>query len=267
MSETQSQSTPLDQIIDLDTHPLGDEVFRASCREALAANGVLSLTGFLQDEALATLVADATETAPLAYYASGTHNVYLTPRDECLDADHVFNRQVVSSKGVIGTDQLAPDSLLHDLYHSSLFQSFICDVVEQEAIYPYADPLSSINVHYAGDGKELGWHFDNSAFAITLLLQAPEAGGVFEYVKDVRDAEAGDYNFDAVEAILDGVTPATSLPIEPGTLVLFRGRNAMHRVTPTIGKRDRMLVVLAYNEAPHIALSESARMTFFGRLG
>ena len=43
-------------------------------------------------------------------------------------------------------------------------------------------------------GKELNWHFDNSEFAITLLLQAPEAGGVFEYVRDLRDAEAGDMN-------------------------------------------------------------------------
>ena len=261
-----TQETAINDIIDLATHPLGDEGFRASCREALAKNGVLSLAGFLKEEALAEFVTDAAKTAPLAYYASGTHNVYLTPRDDSLGADHVFNRQVVSSKGVIGTDQLAPQSRLHDLYHSALFQSFICDVVEQEAIYPYADPLSSINVHYAGEGKELGWHFDNSAFAITLLLQAPEAGGVFEYVKDVRDADAGDYNFEAVEAILDGAAPVTSLAITPGTLVLFRGRNAMHRVTPTIGKRDRMLVVLAYNEAPHIALSESARMTFFGRL-
>ena len=41
----------------------------------------------------------------------------------------------------------------------------------------------------------------------------------------------------------------------------------MHRVTPTIGNRPRFLVVLAYNDAPDIALSEQARMTFFGRLG
>ena len=139
-------------------------------------------------------------------------------------------------------------------------------MVEQEAIYPYADPLSSINVHYAGEGKELGWHFDNSAFVITLLLQAPEAGGVFEYVKDVRNADAGDYNFEAVEAILMAQRLSHHLRLPQGHWSYF-ARNAMHRVTPTIGKRDRMLVVLAYNEAPNIALSESARMTFFGRLG
>jgi hypothetical protein len=50
--------------------------------------------------------------------------------------------------------------------------------------------LSSINVHYADEGQELGWHFDNSEFAITLLLQAPQSGGQFEYVRDLRDAES-----------------------------------------------------------------------------
>ena len=47
--------------------------------------------------------------------------------------------------------------------------------------------------------------------------------------------------------------------------MLFRGRNAMHRVTPTEGDITRMLVVLA-NAQPDVMLSESARMTFYGRL-
>jgi hypothetical protein len=41
----------------------------------------------------------------------------------------------------------------------------------------------------------------------------------------------------------------------------------MHRVTPTIGRRTRILVVLAYNTEPGVALSQAARMTFYGRLG
>ena len=56
------------------------------------------------------------------------------------------------------------------------------------------------------------------------------------------------------------------LNMKPGTLVLFRGRNSIHRVTPTIGNLKRILVVLAYNSEPGIALSESARQTFYGRL-
>ena len=62
-------------------------------------------------------------------------------------------------------------------------------------------------------------------------------------------------------------TPVKTLNMEEGTLVLFRGLNSLHRVTPTIGNRARILVVLAYNNKPGVSLSETARMTFFGRLG
>jgi predicted 2-oxoglutarate/Fe(II)-dependent dioxygenase YbiX len=140
-------------------------------------------------------------------------------------------------------------------------------VLGEDRLYEYADPLSSVNVHFAETGKELGWHFDNSSFAITLLLQAPKDGGAFEYVRDLRDADKGELNFDGVRAVLDGDKQTRHLTMAPGTLVMFRGRNSMHRVTPTIGDICRILVVFAYNAEPDIALSESARMTFFGRLG
>ena len=54
--------------------------------------------------------------------------------------------------------------------------------------------------------------------------------------------------------------------MDAGTLALFRGRNSMHRVTPVYGGSTRVLAVLAYNSEPGVALSESARMTFYGRL-
>ena len=98
------------------------------------------------------------------------------------------------------------------------------------------------------------------------MIQSPRDGGVFEYVKDVRDADAGEMNFALCERVLDGDIATEKLSMDAGALVLFRGRNSMHRVTPTIGNRTRMLVVLAYNTEPGIALSESARMTFYGRL-
>ena len=133
-------------------------------------------------------------------------------------------------------------------------------------MFEYADPLSSINLHYAAAGQELGWHYDNSSFAITLLIQKPTGGAAFEYVKDVRDTDAGDMAFDQTGKILNGEVPVTELNMEEGTLVLFRGRNSIHRVTPTQGDITRMLVVLAYNNQPDVSLSESARKTFYGRL-
>jgi predicted 2-oxoglutarate/Fe(II)-dependent dioxygenase YbiX len=73
-------------------------------------------------------------------------------------------------------------------------------------------------------------------------------------------------NFDGVGRVLNGEVRPERLTMDAGALVLFRGRNAIHRVAPVEGSRTRVLVVLAYNSEPGTSLSESARMTFFGRL-
>jgi hypothetical protein len=173
---------------------------------------------------------------------------------------------VISSKGCICDDIIPAQSPLRYLYNSEDFKFFLCTILGEEALYEYADPLSSINLHYAKPGQELGWHFDNSSFAITLMIKAPEKGGQFEYVSEMRNSKKGEMNFDGVRAMLDGKIPVETLNLKPGDLVLFRGRDAIHRVVPVEGGK-RILVVLAYNTEPGIALSESARQTFFGRLG
>ena len=257
----------LSDFIDFSSCPVWDLAFTRQCAARLESDGVLTLPGFLQDDAIDMLVAEAEARKQDAYFTASSHNVYLSEPRPDLDAGHVYNRQITSSKGCITTDQVPEQSRLKIIYKAPEFRKFIATIVGEPALYEYADPLSSINVHYADEGQELGWHFDNSEFAITLLLQAPQSGGQFEYVRDLRDAEAGEMNFAGVAAVLDGEAVIERPTVTQGTLMLFRGRNAMHRVTPTIGRTTRILVVLAYNAEPGIALSEAARMTFFGRLG
>ena len=256
----------MSDLIRFDLHPLADADWRRECREQLNQHGALVLRQFLQPAALRSIIAEGEAQRHQAYHTVSKHNVYLMKADEAYSADHPRNRDVSSTKGCITDDLIAADSPLRQLYNDALFKGFLCDVLGETALYPYADPLSSINLHYAPDGQELGWHFDNSSFAITLLVQKPRAGGVFQYVKDLRNADAGEMNFDGVEAVLDQQRPVNALEIEAGDLVLFRGRNSLHRVTPTEGDITRMLAVLAYNTQPGIALSETARMTFYGRL-
>jgi hypothetical protein len=259
--------TALSDIIDFSACPVSNPLFARQCAARLASDGILTLPSFLQSGAVDMLVAEAEAQKHNAYFTASSHNVYLSEPRPDLDASHVFNRQIISSKGCITTDQVPEQSRLKIIYDAPEFRKFIATIVGEPALYEYADPLSSINVHYADEGQELGWHFDNSEFAITLLLQAPQSGGQFEYVRDLRDAEAGEMNFAGVAAVLDGEAVIERPTVTQGTLMLFRGRNAMHRVTPTIGRMTRILVVLAYNAEPGIALSEAARMTFFGRLG
>lgn len=246
-------------------HRLSDPGYVAKCKSVLDRAGALVLDDFFAKNAIEQVIEQSLQQQDHVFYAGSTHNVYLTDADPSLGSDHPFNRQVVSSKGLIADDQIALDSPLRDLYNSDQFRSFLAGILGIDRVFPYADDVSSINVHFADAGRELGWHFDNSAFAVTMLLQAPQAGGVFEYVPAVRDADAGDMAFDRVAAVLDGTEPVQTLQFDPGALVLFRGRDALHRVTPVQGDTTRLLVVFAYNEQPGITLSDSARTTFYGQ--
>lgn len=257
----------LQQIVDLSTYPITDADFQTECRDAFNEGGVLVMPGFTTKAAIESVRAEGQANRDSVYAKTEEHTVYLSPPDPKFAPDHPRNRMVTSSKGCITDDLIPQDSALRSLYDAPEFRDFLCAVLGEEALYEYADPLSSINLHFAKTGQELGWHFDNSSFSITLMVQPPEKGGEFEYVTDVRDADAGETGFDAVADILEGRRVAKQLVVEAGTLVFFRGRNSLHRVAPNQGDRTRMLAVLAYNSSPGTALSEAARMTFYGRTG
>ncbi len=262
------RAAPMDiaDIVDLDRYPLDSEGFGTRANTILDEQGVLVLEGFIRPAALSVMQDEAKAGQDRAYFCKQSHSVYLTPPDPAKAATHPVNRQVESSKGCICDDVIPSGSPLRLLYDHPTFRNFVKRATGEAELHPYADPLSSINIHYANRGQELGWHFDNSSFAITLLIQKPEAGARFEYVKDLRNADIGDMNFDGVGAVLDGTLAPQVLSMEAGTLVLFRGRNSIHRVSPNESDTTRMLAVLAYNSEPGVELSESARMTFYGRL-
>jgi hypothetical protein len=256
----------LQQIVEIGAYPILDRAFRDQCKTTLDYAGVLILPSFLKPSAIAAIYKEGQDGRDRAYFCKQKHNVYLTDPDPNFPPDHPRNRKVLSSKGCICDDVINVDSPLRQLYDSEEFRNFLCVVLSEQALYKYADTLSSINLHYADPGQELGWHFDNSSFAITLMIKAPEQGGAFEYVRRVRNFEKGELNYKGVDAVLNGNALVQTLNMQPGALVLFRGRDSLHRVTPVEGLKTRVLVVLAYNKEPGIALSASARQTFFGRL-
>ena len=260
------EETKLASIIDLQKHPIDENHYREKCKTKLDKSGVLVLDNFLFESSVKSILAEAKAQENLAYYCVNEHNVYLDPFDKELSKSHPRNKTVSSSKGCITDDQVPEKSSLRALYNSPKFKDFLCVVLGETVLYKYDDNLSSINIHYAKEGQELGWHFDNSSFAITLLIQKPEAGGQFEYIRQFRNSDNNDNNYDGVLDLLNGSCNTEKLLMENGTLVLFRGKDAIHRVTPTIGNRTRILSVLAYNSKPDVSLSESARITFFGKL-
>lgn len=257
----------IDQIVDMSLHQLDENQWCEKKRTELQENGAIKLQNFLTANMLVQLQKEAQLGLGEAYFNPQSHNIYLTPPDPAFDATHIRNRLVKSSKGCITDDQIADNSPLKQLYHNKIFIKALCHILEEQALFDYADSLSSVNIHYANEGEELGWHFDNSSFAVTLMIQPAKKGGDFEFVRDVRDANANDWGFALSEQIIEGTQIAQTISLAAGDLLLFRGRNSLHRVSPVEDNSTRQLAVLAYNNQPGISLSQNARLTFYGRIG
>ena len=102
------------------THRIDDSSYVAQCAEQLDAHGALVLPAFFTPEAIAAVVAQSEHRESDAFYANSTHNVYITPPKPELGDDHTYNRQVVSSKGLIADDEIPADSPLRSVYNLSL---------------------------------------------------------------------------------------------------------------------------------------------------
>ena len=254
-------------IIDVQRHPIEDlNSYVSGCREELLKNSILILNNFLTNEALLELQHEANALQKDAFYCSQNHNVLLAEKNWLLKDDHPCNVAVVSDKGCVPHDLIPTHSHLRAIYTSEIFKSFIQSVLSVDTIYPYADSLSSINYNYYQKSQQLGWHFDNASFAITLMIQASAAGGKFQYVVDARNEKKGTVNVPLVDAVLQNNYPVEELQIKEGTLVLFNGQNYLHRVTPVASSKPRVLATLNYNLEKDLELTENARLTFFGRL-
>ena len=254
-----------ENIINLEQHPIQESDYSKSCKDQLDVAGALVMKKFLTHETVKSLQAEAREVRPLAYFCHQKHNAYLLDPDPDFPAEHIRNLEQVSDKGCITHDQVPENSLLRTLYEWPDFRKFLKRVLG-EPVFPYADTLSSININYYEQGQQLGWHFDNASFAVTLMLQSPGQGGEFEYREKVRNSEKGDSAFADTEAVIKGKLKPKTLAMGDDALVLFRGRNSLHRVAPVASEHARILVTLNFNTEPGIMLSELARMAFFGRI-
>ena len=256
----------LRKIINYNNHPLDDPKYVSLCKKQIVDNSILVLKNFLNKDCLDELILEAKKLENKAFYCSQNHTILLGQSDKSLKLDDPLNIEVKSDKGCVPHDLLSKKSKLNIIYQSSKFKKFLKDVLNLKYIYPYADPLSSINYNYYQNSQQLGWHFDNASFAITLMIQSADSGGQFEYVSKGRDFNKNLIDRSYIKKILDNSIKANKVNSEAGTLILFYGRNYLHRVTPVTSKKPRILVTLNYNEEEGTKLSENARLTFFGRI-
>mgnify|MGYP000594376985 FL=1 len=256
----------INTIIDYNKHPINDVKYIQECNSLIKKNSLLVLENFLSKNSLLKILNEAKKLEDHAYYCQQQHTILLSKQSDDIDKNDPLNRLMISDKGCVPHDLINKNSDLNILYNSEVFKSFIKNVLNLNNIFPYIDKLSSINLNYYQNGQQLGWHFDNASFAITLMIQSSTFGGEFEYITEGRNSKDNYIDKELISNIIDGKNKPKKLDVNDGTLILFYGRNYLHRVTPVKSQTPRILITLNYNEENHIELSENARLTFFGRV-
>jgi hypothetical protein len=266
----ESDSRRLDGIVDLKRYPI-DAPESPAYRQMLAAasrgletTGACVFEGFMRAPAVRQTLAEIDPLSPGAFVCGRPHNVYLVAPDPAYPADHPRNRQVRSVKAGLADDEIPANSPVRAIYEAECFRSFLCQALKIDRLFAFDDPLGSINVGFYGVNQELGWHFDNSVFTVTIMLRQSESGGLFEYAPNIREESPA--GFDVVQQILDGRSPLVrELKQDPGALVLFKGSRSLHRVTPSFGPLPRTIAILSYAPVPNYSLTEHNRQLFYGR--
>jgi hypothetical protein len=267
-----SETRLIEQVVNTTRYPLAepgtdgwnDVVSRI--RHELHSVGCSVLSDFIRPSMRESLRQECAAVAPLAYYDVETVNVYNIATDLSLPEDHPGRIAMRRGNAFVARDRISTDLIIHRLYSSELFQRFVASCFELPRLYELADRLSGLCLNVVNPKMEHPWHFDTNEFTVSMLTQAPEAGGVFEYCPNIRSVSQE--NLDDVRAVLVGAGSQLirRLLLRPGDLQLFKGRYSLHRVSSVQGGTARHSAIFAYSERPGVIGSVARTRQLFGRV-
>ena len=230
-------------LIDTDRWPLNDTALHEQLHRVFCAENVVVLPGFIRHEYIDELVRESEELMTVSY------------------------RSEVNGKvNVVAYDQFPAHSLLRALYEWDGLMNFVGKVLGEAKLFRYADELGALNLSSMIDGDDLGWHFDQTDFVVSIALQPSISGGEFKNAARIRSADNN--NEDIVQAVRNGERPdlVRVEPMTPGTLMVFNGRWSLHQVSPIVGDVTRHVALLAYDTKPGTESNQELKFTRYGRM-
>lgn len=263
----------LHDLVDLGRYPIDmpdSPAYRqmiADLRRELDMDGCAVLPGFVHEDGLKHLVAEADIVAPQAHRSFNRTNAYFTRDDPGFDGAHPIRRFFDRSNAFVPADNFPETGPLRRIYEFEGFMPFIRDALDEaeDRFFRYDDPLADVIVNVVEEGQGFPWHFDTNNYTVTLAIQNGESGGAFEYAPNLRTSE--DENFEGVAAVLDGNRAhVRELDLQPGDLQIFKGRYSLHRVAPVRGKRRRYVGIFSFVEAEGMCGSVERTQQLYGRV-
>jgi hypothetical protein len=257
-------------LVDGDRYPIADlssvgaRSLAARCRAELDGSGVSILPGFLTPAAVERAAAESAELAPLGHHSDVEGTPYLELPDDGWPDGHPRVTWAHTRLTATAYDRFPPGAVLRSVYESDELLAFLSYALGFE-VFRYDDPLGGLNLASMDDGDTLAWHYDQTDFVVSVAVQESETGGDFECVPNTRTPD--DERYDEVAAILrgDADSRVVTIPMTPGTLMLFEGRHTLHRVSPIGGTRPRYVGLFGYDRKPGTCSSELLRLIRYGR--
>jgi len=227
----------LAELIDLDTYPIDQpdsEAYRAvveQAREGLRGDGCAVIKDLVRPDALERLGREIWERKHTTHFSTQVMNPYFHfEHNPDFPDRHPMNTLLERSSGFIPGDSWEGTTAMRQMFEHPDLARFLAECLEIDELHPYADPLAGLTANILDPGQQFTWHFDTNEFAVTVLVEEAEEGGLFEYVPNIRSD--GDEGFDHIQEVLEGGRRGVhTLDLRPGDMQIFRGRYSLHAVS------------------------------------
>ena len=263
----------LADLLDLERYPLHKPNSAAyvaavdEARQSLRGDGCAIVRELVRPDAVRLLNDEIVERKHTTHYSTQTINPYFHPEpNPAFPERHPVNTFLERSSGFIPGDSWEAGCATDVVFRSPELTRFLAECLEIDELHCYADPLAGLTANILDPGQQFTWHFDTNDFAVTVLVDEADQGGLFEYVPNIRTGD--DEGFDHIQEVLEGGDRGVvTLDLRPGDLQIFRGRYSLHRVTrvPT-GSKPRHAAIFAYTEQPGVIGRLTRTKQLFGRV-
>ena len=262
----------LSNVVNLNKYPIGDldspKIKRIieNCRTELERDSCSVIPNFILPNSLDVMRKELEQQLDEVYMSKESVNAYLYSKDDpTLPKDHPKRIFMKRFNGYLNSDCFLENSEIKFLYKTEELLKFISACLGISPIYRWADPLACHAYNVMETDGILPWHFDSCEFTLSLMIQKPEKGGIFEYCPNIR--EPGHEKFNHVKKVLDGDrSRVRQLDLNPGDLQIFKGRFTLHRVTKIIGQTSRYMCIPAYVLDPWRVNTPEHSKAIYGRV-
>ena len=264
---------PVHDTLNTESYPLDQpdsSAYRAAvdlAREGLRSDGCAVVRDLVRPEAVRRINDEIVARKHTTHFSTQVINPYFHYHHNADFPDHhPVNTFLERSSGFIPGDSWDSGCETDFLFRSPELTRFVADCLEIPELHCYADPLAGLTANILDPGQQFTWHFDTNEFAVTVLVQEADVGGLFQYSPAIRSSD--DEGFDRIQAVLDGDQAGVrTLDLKAGDLQIFRGRFSLHavsRVAPN--SKPRHAAIFAYTEQPGVIGRVERTMQLFGRI-